>query len=187
MNLIFICTALKRMYNMVIRELLYDSELEKVVHDHSSTIPSDDSEFISSDDSSDDNYTQVFRRKNVIQNAVFMKRSVCFIIIDELDNCYGIYYPGTIDRELNCCIGVSIFSLTKGIEIDMRKYYPTSAFNYLSFSNTSYLMELGSKTWLLRIYKDHVVFNENQNVLDTYNHTLMKSARLKRLMALNCG
>ena len=50
MNLIFICTALKRMYNMVIRELLYDSELEKVVHDHSSTIPSDDSEFISSAD-----------------------------------------------------------------------------------------------------------------------------------------
>ena len=58
----------------------------------------------------------------------------------------------------------------------MRLSGNTCAFNYLSFSNTSYLMELGSKTWLLRIYKDHVVFNENQNVLDTYNHTLMKSA-----------
>lgn len=191
MNLIFICTALKQMYNVVVRELLYDSELEKNVHSQcaesgahgeiSDSFPSDDSI------SSDDNYMQVFRRKNVIQAAVFMKKSLCFIIIDELDNCYGIYYPGIVDRELNCCVNVSLFSLTKGIEIDMRKYRTTSVFSYISFTSDGWLMEMGAKTWLLRIYDDRIVFNDNQNVLETYNHTLMKSARIKQLIVLNCS
>lgn len=197
MNLIFLCTELKRLYNVIVDELLYDSEMERLVAGNcAQPFPNDDSDTrtdtstdsVLSDDSisSDDTYSQIFRHKSEFQSVLFMKRSLCFLIIDIYDNCYGIYYPGTIDRELNCCLNVSLFSLSRGIEIAVRKYNVVSAFGYISFSRNDYLLEMGAKNWLLRLYTDRIIFNENQRVLESYNKTIMKSASLKQILVFNC-
>lgn len=181
MNFIFLCTELKRLYNVVICELLYDSVIDSELDKSDST-----TDPVSSDDSSEDIYTEFTKRKNAVHSVVFMKRSLCFVIIDEADNCYGIYYPGTINGELNHCIDMSLFSLSKGIEVDVRKYTTVDAFGYIRFSMDSYLIELGSKNWLLRLYNDRIEFNKNQTVLNCYNRTIMRSSKLKQLLIFNC-
>lgn len=186
MNLIFICTELKRLYNVVLGELLYNSVVEGISFSESTTDGTTSDGTTSEGSSEDDVYMELLKRKNEIQSVVFMKNSLCFIIIDISDNCYGIYYPGSINSELNHCINSSIFSLAKGIEVNVKKYYPLDAFAYIRFSNDDYLMEFGSKNWLLRLYNDRIEFNNDQKVLSCYNRTIMKSSKIKQILIFNC-
>jgi len=189
MNFVFICTYIKRLYNVLIDNVIYDSDYDynydNEPYGSSDLIEQSNSSDYSSDISSDDLYMDFFSKKNKIEREVYLKKNICFVIIDEFNNSYGIYYPGIIDKKKNYSIGVSFFIFTKGIELVMNKYDFKSAFTYIDFSDESFI-KIGSTNWLFKIYDNRIEFNKNQKAINYYNWDIMKNCKIKKLSIFQC-
>ena len=179
MNLVFIATYLKRIYNIEIVELLYDSDITRLIED------SDNDNELSDYSSEDNFYIDLLVKKNDLEISIYGKDNLCFIIMDEDYNTYGMYYPGTIYGNENFSPNVSFFILTKGIEVFQKKYDTTCLFTNIDFSN-DYLLKVGENDWLFKLYKDHIVFNFNQNLLNNYNSDIMKDSKILKTMVFKC-
>lgn len=179
MNLVFIATYIKRLYNILIDELLYDSCITKLNNDYES-----DNEF--SDFSSEDNmYIELLTQKNDMEISLYGKNNLLFIIMDENYNSYGMYFPGTIIGNDNISANVSFFTLTKGIEVYQKRYDTINFFTNLIFSN-DYLIKVGEDDWLFKLYKDHIIFNSKQNLLKNYNSDIMKDSKILKVLVFKC-
>ena len=184
MNFIFFSTYIKRLYNLNIEEVLYDSEIQsfiKVISDTSSSGLSEDLSSLSSVDEENDYCYNYFIKKNVLEESLFGKNHLCFIINDENNSYYGMYFPGYVTGNDSISMNVSFFILTKGIEVNEIKYDSRHAFTSLFFSMDDYLLKVGeADTWLFKLYNDRIKFNCNQNVLSNFNKTVMKTSKIKK-------
>lgn len=179
MNLVFIATYIKKLYNLIIDELLYDSDITRL-NEESNT----DNEF--SDYSSEDNiYINLLIQKNDLEISLYGKDNLCFIIMDEYYNTYGMYYPGLINGNENFSPNVSFFILSKGIEVYQKRYDSNNFFTNIKFSN-DYLIKVGENHWLFKLYKDHIIFNFNQNLLNNYNTDIMKDSKILKILVFKC-
>jgi len=184
MNFIFFSTYIKRLYNLNIQELLYDSEIESllstVTDTTSSSNLSGDTSSLSSIDE-DDYYNSYFTEKNGLEEKLFGKNHLCFIFYDENNNYYGMYYPGFVTGSDSFSMNVSFFILTNGIEVNEVKYETRQAFTSLLFSVDDYLLKVGEGNgWLFKLYYDHIKFNQKQKILKFFNKNVMRSSKIKR-------
>lgn len=196
MNLIFLRTAIRKLYGVLIDDLLYDSDIHNNIHNDihigirtESTLSSDSSSY--SDLSEDDSYILFLKKKNDLQAALIMKNRLCFVVMDESDTCYVLYYPGTVTAETNHCLGACLCQLARGIEIVAQRYDVVDAFAYLRFPE-GFLLEFGTTDWIMRLDNERVLFNEKtliercRSSLSCYS-VLPKSAYLKRTLVFNCN
>lgn len=179
MNLVFIATYIKKLYNINIDELLYDSCVTRLISECES-----DNEF--SDYSSEDNlYIDLLIQKNDLEISLYGKENLLFIFMDENYNSYGMYYPGSIEGNDNTSGNVSFFILTKGIEVYQKRYDTINFFTDIKFSS-DYLIKVGKSNWLFKLYKDHIIFNSNQNLLRNYNTDIMRDSRILKILVFKC-
>lgn len=182
MNLVFISTYIKKLYNLILDELLFDNEIDLKNNDYSIS----ENELDSSFSSEDDLYLNLLIKKNNLENLLYGKNNLCFIFIDENNNCYGMYYPGYIIGKEIYSTDVSFFILSKGIEIIEKKYNSLEFFTELKFSKNKYLLKVGNKNWLFKLYNNYIEFNYNQKLLLDYNKNIMKTSKIIKILVFKC-
>ena len=183
-NMIAIKTSICRLYGVLPSELLFDSDINGIEFDDVK-----DAAEGSADVSSDDDYFDFFTCRNIVEKCCFGKEKVCFILVDANDTIYGHYHPGEIKSKENYVNGLTIFLISKGIEIHEKKYYPSAFFMTTSFPEDS-LYTVGDESepiFSVLPSPFRVVWNENQIQLRSYNRTLLKSSPLKRLLVYKCS
>ena len=186
-NMTAIKTSICRLYGVLPSELLYDSSMN--AFDCESDCECNDVSNQSSDISSDDDYFDFFNCKNQIEKCCFGKEKVCFILIDNNDTVYGHYHPGLIKSKDNYVNGLTIFLISKGIEIYEKKYHPRNFFISTSFPEKA-LYTVGDETEVIFSVTSNpfqINWNENQNQIYSYNRSLLKTSSVKRLMIYKCS
>ena len=124
-------------------------------------------------------------KKNELESNLIGKNKLFFIIISEDKSIYGMFFPNYIIGKENFSTNVSFFTLTKGIEIKEEKYESLNFFTNIKFSN-NYLIKVGEKSWLFKLYYDHIIFNSKQNLIQNYNKEIMKNSKIKKIMVFKC-
>lgn len=206
LNEIVISSCINKLYGIKLNELLYDSEIDRYQFDsHSSCTDSHDNIFDSVCDticdtvcdscdtscdsfdlpSDDDYYSNLFKKKNCIESQCFGKKNLIFITIDNHNNTYGCFFPERIDSDENYSMYMSLFTITKGIEIIEKKYEFVDIMNCISFpKDCLYCIGEGNQ-WVYKVVNDgclQIVWNDKQKLITCYNRTIMKTSPLKRIV-----
>lgn len=194
-NEIIISSCINRLYRLHLDELLYDSDVDNHAQDKCSTCSTscdsscdDMCEQIDLCDLSSEDYyyANLFRKKNSVEEKCFGKKSLVFINVDSSNNTYGCFFPDCVESDENYCMNISMFTITKGIEIIESKYEFDDVITCVSFpKDCLYCVGEGSQ-WVYKVVQDggtlKIVWNDSQKVLRNYNRTIMKTAPLKRLV-----
>lgn len=198
LNEVVISSCINKLYGIKIDELIYDSDIDnKVVWMNTAT---DDTTCDTSCDScdvvdysdyssEDEYYVNVFRKKHGLENQCFGKRNILLITIDDRNNAYGCYFPDRIDSYENYCTDMSLFTITRGIEIVECKYAFDGIMNCISFPKDCLYCIGEESRWLYKITNRmglEIEWNDNQKMITTYDRAVMRSSKLRRVIVYAC-
>lgn len=178
---------------MTLSELVYDSDIGRPSsktwkRSDTSDVTYDSDGDTSSDtitSSEDEYYSNLFRKKNEIETQCFGKRSLILITTDANNNTYGCYFPEKITTQENYSLYMSMFTITRGIEIVEEKYEFAHVMNCISFPKDCLYSVGDGNQWVYKVVKKRgyeIVWNKKQDVLPVYNRLIMKTNKIKRIV-----
>lgn len=178
---------------MTLSELVYDSDIGRPSSktwkkSDTSDVTYDSDGDTSSDtitSSEDEYYSNLFRKKNEIETQCFGKRSLILITTDANNNTYGCYFPEKITTQENYSLSMSMFTITRGIEIVEEKYDFAHVMNCISFPKDCLYSVGDGNQWVYKVVKKRgyeIVWNKKQDVLPVYNRLIMKTNKIKRIV-----
>lgn len=201
LNNVVITNSLNTLYGLIIKDLIYDSDINiNFFNDKSYSNSQSQSQSYSSSEENDDYlYFNLLKSKNELEQLCFGKSQIIFLLTDNDNNTFGFYFPEKITNKENYCLELSLFLMTKGIEIINEKYFMNGIFNYLKFEkNSNDLLSIyqnkdntnGKDQMLFKISKSDnkfkFTFNDKQKSIISYNRSIIKTKEIKRLTIYKC-